>query len=297
MKLFDLFRCGKPRSLRDGQKQPSENVKERARSLRELGRYDEAIELLLSVVKSDPSVLSLLGNTYKKSGQCDEARKWFTRGLELSKKQGLEYNFAARMVGAESLANLGELEWEQGNHSGSLEYLEKAAKLMETAISECGIPDAEKEPFTVMAEMSLAVSTLSLAKKHFNLYHFGHACLWAQRHLDYVPECSEAQTIASIGAKFLPRAGAGDKVKNISVLLGWRHALSAHAFHEAVLPYFESLNERILEKYETSIDDLTFTLGNNQLLVSANAKDKQRCGEIAWFILQTWIEVTDGRGC
>lgn len=283
MGIGDLFGWGrrKPKPMLP----PSSNLTEKARSLRALGRHDEAIQLLLGVVESDPSAISLLGNTYKEMGNIAEAKRWFVRGFKLAEKTGIDTSAPARLLAIESLANLGEVEWTQDNRIPSLKYLQKAARLCER-----NRDDREK----MLGQMALATVSLSLAKKCLALERYSDAMSWSRKRMECVPGCTEATAIGVLGRKFLPR---GEESKNIHVLLEWRQRLPSSVFVVTVLPHVAQLAERLSN--DAALDDIGIAVDENeqQIQFSAQCSDPLRCREMSLSILQMWEQSTDGKGC
>ena len=168
-----------------------EELTDRARSLRELRRYDEAIDLLKSIVDEYPGALCVLGNTLRDAGRPQEALAYFKRGVQLADQVGIKENMAAMWLACECMANLGELLWKRGDKLNGIRQLEEAVALWPS------VPRDERE--RQAKSMALSAIYLSLAQKCMSVGAESEGRRWAVKRLECVPDCPEALGICLRG--------------------------------------------------------------------------------------------------
>lgn len=106
---------------------------ERAYAAEEAGQFEQAVELLLPLLKSVPEdstevlsdVLSTLANDYYRLGQFDKALEYGRRNLELDEKSGKEENLSS------SLNNLAAICSTIGRYEQAEEYLQRCIEIEE----------------------------------------------------------------------------------------------------------------------------------------------------------------------
>jgi tetratricopeptide (TPR) repeat protein len=280
MGLFDFFKSSQ--SGAGNTNRDFSEIRERARSLRQLGRYQEAITLLLNIVDSDPAVPSILGNTYKEGGDYENARKWFLRALKTAESVDPKSNLAARMLATESQAHLGELEWEQGDPSKALKHLTNATKYWTT-------PANSRE--RTCKKMALSSVTLSLMLKYAELDNGDKAYEFATHRLQYVPNCPKAKAVIDA------ITNAKKRSTKVSVALRFRQEKTQAIFQMTVLRFAQVTIEALKDEYGEAVSDFKVELAKDTptamfRCVALNCDPV----EVREAIVLSWKKVTQGNG-
>ncbi len=280
MGLFELF--GWKRAKATPSSDNFSEIREKARSLRQLERYQEAIPLLLEIADRDPIAISFLGNTYREAGDPVNARKWLLRGLEFSESGYLDDSLVNRAFASECHANLGEFEWSEGNRSQALEHLNKASQYWTHS-------DNERQEVARVASLSLI--SLSLMQKYIALEDYDNAFNWATQRLRCVPDCADAK-------EFM---GAVERIENanvsIRVVLRLRTPTSPKAFQAAVLPFVPFAMDALSDRFGEAVSDFDLSLASKtpRALYSCTASNCDPV-EVQNTLVRSWKEFTQGNG-
>ncbi len=272
MGLFDFFK----RNRNEGNRTTRNftDIRERARSLRQLGRHKEAIELLLGIIDSDPPAISILGNTYKEVGDFDSARKLFLQALCRAESADPSNNFVAKSMATESHANLGELEWEQGNRSEALKHLTRATTYWKATGSERD---------EIGKKLILPQILLSLMRKYTDLQDYGTAYDWAKQRLQYVPGCSEAKEFVEAFDSNEPSAA------KVCILLQLCQDKSPEDFQTDILTFSQIAIDALSDQFNEAVSDFNVHLAKDTpkamfscVTSTCDLAEVQRAIRLAW---------------